>query len=358
MIYHWIFPLNEYFSILNVIQYITFRAGMAMLSAMILSFIAMPKFITWVQEKKMGQIIRTDGPSSHIAKTGTPAFGGVVIIASTIFTSLLWCDLTNKYVLSVLLITIGYAITGFFDDYLKFTKKNAKGLIPRYKVLGQVGFAIIPLLLLYTVFSESTLLLFPFFKNFSVNLGLFYVLFALLVIIGSSNAVNLTDGLDGLAIGTTAIICASLIVYCYLTGNYSLAEYLYYPYIQGSGELTIFCGALLGSSVAFLWFNTHPAEIFMGDVGSLAIGGAIGTVSVFIKHEILLAFIGGILVIESLSVITQVASYKMTGKRIFRMAPIHHHFELKGWPEPKVIVRFWIITGILCLIGFLSIKLR
>jgi len=325
---------------------------------MIIAFWISPKLITWLMQKKLGQVVRNDGPDSHLSKAGTPTFGGIIIIISCLVSTLLWADLTNKYILTSLFIFSGFALTGFLDDYLKFTKKNSKGLAGRYKIISQTIFTLIPLIYLYYFQGESTLLLVPFFKNIAFNLGIFYIFFALIVIIGSSNAVNLTDGLDGLAIGTTTILFGSLVVYCYLTGHMTIAKYLFYPYIAGSGELTILCGAMLGSNLVFLWFNAHPAQIFMGDVGSLPLGGVLGTISVLIKHEILLALIGGILVIEALSVITQVASFKITGKRIFKMAPIHHHFELKGWPEPKVIVRFWIITIILCLIGFLSIKIR
>lgn len=357
MLYH-LFQFADQFSVLNVTRYITFRAGAALLTALFISLIFSPWFIRKLKAKQIGQVVRDDGPQSHFSKKGTPTMGGAMILLSTLLPALLWMDWSNPLLWFVFTITLGFGAIGFLDDYMKISKKNPKGLPGKKKLAGQIVIAGIVCTLHYIMTNENGILLFPFFKDLSLSLGWLYVPFGTFVIVGASNAVNLTDGLDGLAIGPVLITASCFAILSYVTGHHEIARYLNYPYITGSGELAIFSACLVGAGMGFLWYNTYPAQVFMGDVGSLPLGGALGAIAVFTKHELLLAIVGGVFVMEALSVITQVASFKMTGKRVFRMAPIHHHFELKGWPEPRVIVRFWIISIILAIVGLLSLKLR
>ncbi len=359
MLYHLLYPLHKTISAFNVFRYITFRTIYASLTAFLVCFILGPWVIRRLRALQIGQYIREDGPKSHYEKAGTPTMGGTLIIFSITVSTLLWTNLTNYYIWIVLLVTIGYGIIGFVDDYLMQIKKRNKGLSGRSKFLLQTVLAIITATLIYACSGFSGNITIPFFKNLSPDLGWGYVLFAAFVIIGTSNAVNLTDGLDGLAIGPFIIAAATYMVFAYIAGHIKIANYLQVKYVAGGGEIAIFCGVLAGAGLGFLWFNTYPAQIFMGDVGSLSLGGAIGTVAVITKQEILLVFVGGLFVIETLSVIFQVGFFKMTnGRRIFKMAPLHHHFELKGWPEPKVIVRFWIIAIALALLSMSTLKLR
>jgi phospho-N-acetylmuramoyl-pentapeptide-transferase len=360
MLYHLLYPLHEKFSGFNVFRYITFRSAGAVLTALLVTFVLGPSMIAWLRRLKVGQHVRSDGPQTHLAKQGTPTMGGLLIVAALVSSALLWSDLTNKYVWVVLFATLAFGGIGFWDDYLKVVKKRSTGLRAIQKFgLQIIASAMIGFFLYYNPGDpNSTSLSVPFLKRLFLDLGWFYIPFVVVVIVGSSNAVNLTDGLDGLAIGLVGIAATANAVIVYLGGNKIIAEYLKILYIPGSGELTIFCGALLGASLGFLWYNAHPAEVFMGDVGSLSLGGALGTLAVVTKHELILVIVGGIFVIETLSVILQVGSYKLTGKRIFRMAPIHHHFEQIGWPESKVITRFWIIGIILALVSIATLKLR
>jgi phospho-N-acetylmuramoyl-pentapeptide-transferase len=358
MLYHLLYPLASSIKLFNVFKYLTFRTIYAMITALIVSFILGPWIIRTLQGLQARQVIRTDGPESHLKKQGTPTMGGVMILSAIVVPTLLWADLANRYIWTVLFIIVGYGIIGFVDDYKKVVEKNPKGLSPRQKMFWQVLLAAAVGIFLFSAGGFSTELFFPFFKNVHPDLGLFYVPFVALVIVGASNAVNLTDGLDGLAIGPVAINAATYMIFCYIAGNVKLSGYLQIPYVAGSGELAVLCGAMVGAGLGFLWYNAYPAEVFMGDVGSLSLGGGLGTLAVVTKQEILLVIVGGIFVIEALSVIFQVGSYKYRGKRIFRMAPIHHHFELKGVAEPKIIVRFWIITIILALVAISTLKLR
>ena len=359
MFYHLLYPLHTSFSVFNVFRYITFRTIYASLTAFLICFIFGPWVIRRLSELQIGQYIREDGPEGHHKKAGTPTMGGTLILASIVLSTLLWCNLTNFYVWIVLMVVVGYGLIGFFDDYLMQIKKRNKGLSVRAKFLMQVGLALTTGILLYLSPDFNTRVTIPFFKNISPDLGAGYVLFAVLVIVGTSNAVNLTDGLDGLAIGPVIIAAVAYMIFAYVAGHVKIADYLQISYVPGSGEVTVVCGAMAGAGMGFLWFNAYPAQVFMGDVGSLSLGAALGTVAVITKQEILLVIVGGIFVIEALSVIFQVGFFKMThGRRIFRMAPLHHHFELKGWPEPKVIVRFWIIAIALALISMSTLKLR
>ena len=360
MLYHFLYPLRDAFSGFNVFRYITFRSAGAVLTALIVSFALGPSVIAWLRRLKVGQHVRNDGPQTHLTKQGTPTMGGVLIIAALVSSALLWSDLTNKYVWVVMFATLAFGGIGFWDDYLKVVKKRSTGLRAYQKFGLQIAASLVIGIFLYAFSGdpEATYLSVPFMKQFLLNLGWFYIPFVAVVIVGSSNAVNLTDGLDGLAIGLVGIAATANAVIVYLGGNKIIAEYLRILYIPGSGELVIFCGAMLGASLGFLWYNTHPAEVFMGDVGSLSLGGALGTLAVVTKHELILVIVGGIFVMETVSVILQVASYKLRGKRLFKMAPIHHHFEQIGWPESKVIVRFWIVGIILALISIGSLKLR
>jgi phospho-N-acetylmuramoyl-pentapeptide-transferase len=330
----------------------------ALLSALFISMIFSPWFIRKLKQKQIGQVVRDDGPNSHFSKKGTPTMGGGMILVSALFPALLWMDLTNPLLWFVFAITLSFGVIGFCDDYLKISKKNPKGLAGKKKLAAQIVIASIVAIAHFYMFDPTGSILFPFFKNTSVQLGWLYVPFAVFVIVGTSNAVNLTDGLDGLAIGPVMITAACFAILSYVVGHAQIANYLNYPFINGAGELAIFASTLIGAGLGFLWYNTYPAQVFMGDVGSLPLGGALGAIAVFTKHEIILAVVGGVFVVEALSVMGQVFSFKLTGKRIFRMAPIHHHFELKGWPEPKVIVRFWIVSIILAIIGLMSLKLR
>jgi phospho-N-acetylmuramoyl-pentapeptide-transferase len=358
MLYHLFYPLASDIRLFNVFKYLTFRTIYAMITALVVSFIIGPWVIRKLEALQARQVIRTDGPESHLKKQGTPTMGGVLILAAIVIPTLLWADLTNVYIWLTLLIIAGYGLIGFIDDYKKVVEKNPRGLSARQKMFWQVlmGAAVAIFLYLQPGFSRE--LYFPFFKKLHPDLGIFFIPFVTLVIVGASNAVNLTDGLDGLAIGPVAINAATYMLFTYMVGNAKLSGYLQIPYIPGSGELCILCGAMVGAGLGFLWYNSYPAEVFMGDVGSLPLGGALGALAVITKQEILLVIVGGIFVIEALSVIFQVGSYKYRGKRIFRMAPIHHHFELKGVEEPKIIVRFWIITIILALVAISTLKLR
>lgn len=358
MLYHLLYPLHTKFSFFFVFKYITFRTIYATITALLISFLLGPWMIERLQRLQLGQSIRKLGPESHFKKEGTPTMGGALIITAIVIPTLLWADLTNLYVWLTLLVTLGYGAIGGVDDLLKVRKKNSDGLSPRQKMFWQLLIALAVGLVLCTATNFPTTLSVPFFKTVRPDLGWLYIPFAMLVIVGSSNAVNLTDGLDGLAIGPVIIAAGTYLIFAYLTGNANLATYLQITGVSGAGELSVLCGAMVGAGLGFLWFNSYPAQVFMGDIGSLALGGAIGTIAVITKHEIVLVIVGGIFVMEALSVIAQVTSFRLYGKRIFRMAPIHHHFELKGWPEPKVIVRFWIISIILALIGLSTIKLR
>lgn len=351
--------LAQFESGFNVFQYQTLRIILSVLTALVVSFVIGPAMIRKLASYK-GQPVRDDGPKSHFAKAGTPTMGGALILVAVSVSTLLWADLGNRYVWIVLLTTLAFGGVGLVDDYKKLVKQDPQGLASRYKYLWQSLFGFAAAMALYLTASEpqETQLIIPFFKDVAVNLGIFYVVLAYFVIVGTSNAVNLTDGLDGLAIVPTILVAGGLMIFAYLSGHMNFAEYLQIPYLAGVGEVAIFCAALLGAGIGFLWFNTHPAMVFMGDVGALAIGSALGVVAVAVRQELVLMIMGGIFVVETLSVIIQVVSFKMTGRRVFRMAPLHHHYELKGWPEPRVIVRFWIISLILVLIGLATLKLR
>jgi len=359
MLYYFLYPLHTTFSAFNVFRYITFRAIYASLTALLICWLLGPWMIQKLTDRHIGQYVRMDGPPTHSIKTGTPTMGGLLVLFSIVTATLLWADLTNFFVWMVLLVTISYGIIGFLDDYLMQVKKESKGLPGRFKILSQVAIGLLVAGLLYARADFDTHVSVPFMKQVMPDLGWGYILFATMVIVGTSNAVNLTDGLDGLAIGPMTVAGATYIVLSYIAGHVKIAHYLQIQYVAGSGELAVFCGALVGAGMGFLWYNSYPAQIFLGDVGSLPLGGALGTVAVITKHEILLALVGGIFVVEALSVIFQVGFFKVTnGRRIFRMAPIHHHFELKGWPEPKVIVRFWIVAIMLGLLALSTLKLR
>ena len=358
MLYHLFYPLASNLKILNIFKYLTFRTIYAMITALIVCFILGPWIIRKLEGLQARQVIRTDGPESHLEKQGTPTMGGLIILAAIVIPTLLWADLSNVYVWVTLTILGGYGLIGFVDDYKKVVEKNPKGLSARQKVFWQVLLAGGVAVFLYLRPGFNELLYVPFFKNFHPDLGIFFIFFAALVIVGASNAVNLTDGLDGLAIGPVAVNAATYMLFAYIAGHATLSAYLQIPRVIGAGELAVICGAMVGAGLGFLWFNSYPAEVFMGDVGSLSLGGTLGVIAVLTKQEILLVIVGGIFVVEALSVIFQVGSYKYRGKRIFRMAPIHHHFELKGVAEPKIIVRFWIITIILALVAISTLKMR
>lgn len=358
MVYNLLYPLHTTFSFLNVFRYITFRTVYAVVTALVISFVIGPWITRFLTRHQMQQTIRKDGPKSHLSKTGTPTMGGLMILIAIISSTVLWADMTNRYIWLTLCATTGFGLIGFWDDYLKCIKKDPKGLLSRYKFGLQILVALVVALGLYTSPAYSTILSVPFFKNVTPDLGIFYIPFTILVIVGASNAVNLTDGLDGLAVGPVMVAAVAYLIVSYVSGHADFSEYLLIPHIKGAGELAVFCGSMLGAALGFLWFNAYPATIFMGDIGSLPLGGALGTVAVISKHELLLALVGGIFVVEALSVIIQVASYKSRGKRVFLMAPIHHHYELKGWQEPKIVVRFWIIAIILGLISLSTLKLR
>lgn len=353
--------LEQYYSAFNVFGYLTMRAILGALTALLISFVVGPKMIRKLSAYQIGQTVRDDGPESHFAKAGTPTMGGALILVAICVSTLLWANLQNRFVWVVLLVTLAFGLIGFVDDYKKLVLKDSKGLRPRYKIISQTTVALAAALFLYYTAQDPAVehaLLLPFFKNIMLPMGASYVAFVTFVIVGASNGVNLTDGLDGLAIMPTVLVGGALGVFAYATGNVNFASYLNIPYINGVGEMLVFCAALSGAGLGFLWFNTYPAQVFMGDIGALALGAALGIVAVTVRQEIVLAIMGGVFVIETISVILQVASFKLTGKRIFRMAPLHHHYELKGWAEPKVIVRFWIITVILVLVGLATLKLR
>jgi phospho-N-acetylmuramoyl-pentapeptide-transferase len=344
----------------GVFQYLTLRAILAACSAMLISMLVGPFVIARLNDLQIGQTIRSEGPESHLVKAGTPTMGGALILLAVLGSTVLWADLDNRYVWIVIVTTAAFGVIGWVDDYRKVVRKDTRGLPARWKYLWQSVAALACTVLLFTtaVTPEETTLYVPFFKDVAWSMGWLFVPFSYFVIVGSSNAVNLTDGLDGLAIMPTVMVATGLGVIAYLAGHVEFADYLNIAYLSGTGELVVFCGAIAGAGLGFLWFNTYPAMIFMGDVGALALGAALGVVAVITRHEIVLFIMGGIFVLETLSVIIQVSSFKLTGRRVFRMAPIHHHFELKGWPEPRVIVRFWIITVMLVLFGLATLKLR
>jgi phospho-N-acetylmuramoyl-pentapeptide-transferase len=352
--------LAEHVRAFSVFQYLTFRTMVSVMTALGTSLVIGPMVIERLTHYQIGQSVRADGPQTHLSKAGTPTMGGALILIVILITTLLWGDLSNRYVWTVLLVTMAFGVIGWIDDYLKIVRKNSRGLIARWKYLLQsvVGLSAVLFLYLTTTVPAETALIVPFFKQIIIPMGVWYVVLGYFVIVGTSNAVNLTDGLDGLAIMPTVMVGAALGLISYLVGHAEFSEYLQIPFIPDAGELSIFCGALIGAGLGFLWFNTYPAQVFMGDVGALALGAALGVVAIIVRHEIVLFIMGGLFVLEAVSVILQVASFRLTGRRIFRMAPIHHHFELKGWPEPRVIVRFWIITLVLVLVGLSTLKLR
>ena len=352
--------LSHYLSVFRVFSYLTLRAILGVLTALSLCFVLGPAMIRWLTEVKVGQSVRKDGPQSHLSKAGTPTMGGTLILAAIMVSTLLWGDLHNRYVWILLAVTASFGAIGFADDYLKLVLKNSKGLAARYKYFWQSLFGLGVALALYYTHHDAAEIdyILPFFKSVSLPLGIFFIVITYFVVVGTSNAVNLTDGLDGLAIMPAVLVGGALGVFGYASGNFNFAHYLAIPYLPGAGEVVVYCGALVGAGLGFLWFNAYPAQVFMGDVGALALGAALGTLAVIVRQEIVLFIMGGVFVMETVSVILQVGSFKLTGKRIFRMAPLHHHFELKGWPEPRVIVRFWIITVILVLVGLSTLKVR
>lgn len=359
MLYYFLYPLHNLFSGFNVFRYITFRCIGAIVTAFLIMVICGPTFIRYMQKHQLGQIVRKDGPQTHLIKQGVPTMGGLLILSAITISTLLWVNFENMYVWLILAITLWYGAIGAVDDYRKIKKKNSKGLSAKGKIVLQIAGVIAVGAILLNQPGFDTSLSVPFLKQVKPELGIFYIFFMVLVVAGASNAVNLTDGLDGLATGPTVVTSGVYILFAYLAGHAGLASYLQIPYVAGAGEVTVFCGALAGASLGFLWFNAYPAQVFMGDVGSLAIGGALGLVAVIIKQEILLALVGGIFVMEALSVILQVGYFKVSGgKRIFLMAPFHHHFEKKGWVETKVVVRFWIVSIILGLMALATLKLR
>lgn len=362
MLYNLLVPLADQVQLFNLFRYLTFRTGAAVITALIIAFLVAPALIAWLRKKQRhGQPIRADGPESHLqTKQGTPTMGGMLILFALSISTLLWADLGNPYVWIVLFVTVSFGAIGFYDDFLKLTRRSHHGLSGKGKLLTQ--FLIGGIATLAVVhFSPPDLanqLALPFFKDVLLNLGLFFIVFGTFVMVGASNAVNLTDGLDGLAIVPVMIAASCFAFIAYLVGNVVYANYLQIHYVQGTGELAVFCGALVGAGLGFLWYNAPPAMVFMGDTGSLSCGGALGSVAVITKHEIVLGIIGGLFVLETVSVIVQVLSYKLTGKRVFRMAPLHHHYEKKGWKEPTIVIRFWIIAVVLALVGLSSLKLR
>lgn len=352
--------LTQFDTGFNVFSYLTLRAILSTLTALLIAILIGPKMIRYLQSMQIGQTVRDDGPQSHLSKSGTPTMGGLLILAAIVVSGLLWADLTNRYVLVTLFVVVAYGAIGFVDDYRKVIRKDSKGLIARWKYFWQ---SVVALGVAFFLYSSSTLsaetsLLVPFFKEVFPQLGAFFIVVTYFAIVGTSNAVNLTDGLDGLAIVPTILVAGAFAIFAYVTGNANFAAYLNIPHIPLTSELVIVCTAMVGAGLGFLWFNTYPAQVFMGDVGSLALGGTLGVLAVLVRQELVLIIMGGVFVIETLSVILQVGSYKLRGQRIFRMAPIHHHYELKGWPEPRVIVRFWIISIILVLVGLATLKLR
>ncbi len=352
--------LAQFDSAFNVFRYLTLRSILGVLTALVISFLVGPPMIRRLTWYKIGQTVRTDGPQTHLAKSGTPTMGGALILVAVGISTLLWADLRNRYIWIVLLTTLAFGVIGLVDDYKKLIQRNPRGLAARYKYFWQTvaGFTGALFLFLTATTPAETALLIPYLKEVSIQLGPWYLLFTYFVIVGSSNAVNLTDGLDGLATMPTVLVAGALALFVYAAGNVDFAGYLKVPYVPGVGEVAVFCAALVGAGLGFLWFNAYPAQVFMGDVGALALGAALGVVAVVARQELVLFIMGGVFVAETLSVMLQVGSFKLTGKRIFRMAPLHHHYELKGWPEPRVIVRFWIVTVILVLVGLASLKIR
>jgi len=352
--------LTQFHSGFNVFQYLTMRIILGVLTSLFISLLVGPYLIRRLNEYQIGQNVRDDGPESHLSKSGTPTMGGLLILVSIAVGTLCWADLTNRFIAVVLLVTLAFGVVGWVDDYRKVVERNPKGLPGRYKYFWQSVIGLVAAVYLYQSAASpaETQLIIPFIKDVTINLGWMYVVLSYFVIVGTSNAVNLTDGLDGLAILPTVLVAGALMIFAYTTGHIYFAEYLGIPYIKGVGEVAIFCAAIVGAGLGFLWFNTYPAQVFMGDIGALALGAALGIVAIVVRQELVLFIMGGVFVMETFSVILQVGSYKLTGKRIFHMAPLHHHYELKGWPEPRVIVRFWIVTVILVLIGLASLKVR
>ncbi len=352
--------LTQYYSGFNVFSYLTFRAIVSTLTALTVSLYFGPKLIRALQKMQIGQTVRDDGPESHLSKSGTPTMGGLLILGAIVFSVLLWGDLGNYYVLTVLFVVVSFGAIGFVDDYRKVIRKDSKGLIARWKYFWQTVIGLGTAIFLYAMSQDpnETALLLPFIKDVMPQLGMLYILLTYFVIVGTSNAVNLTDGLDGLAIVPVVLVAGAFAVFAYVTGNVNFSAYLHIPYLPLTSELVVVCTAIVGAGLGFLWFNTYPAQVFMGDVGSLALGATLGVIAVLVRQELVLFIMGGVFVIETLSVILQVGSYKLRGQRIFRMAPIHHHYELKGWPEPRVIVRFWIVSLMLVLVGLATLKLR
>ncbi|HPC73183.1 MAG TPA: phospho-N-acetylmuramoyl-pentapeptide-transferase [Syntrophales bacterium] len=359
MIYHLLYPLHETYSYFNVFRYITFRTIYAAITALLICFVLGPWLIRKLETLKIGQPIREDGPDSHLSKKGTPTMGGILIIFASVLATLLWANLTNALIWLIVMVMVGFGIIGFMDDYQKLTAGNSKGIPARTRLSLEFLIALFVSIVLFIRPDFSSAVTLPFFKTVLPNLGLAYILFATFVIVGTANAVNLTDGLDGLAIGPATICFMTYLLFAYFAGNVKIAGYLQIPYVPGTGELSVFCGAMTGACLGFLWFNTYPAQVFMGDVGSLSLGSALGSLAIMTKQELLLVIVGGVFVLEAISVIFQVGYFRLSnGRRIFRMAPIHHHFELKGWAEPKVIVRFWIISILLALLAVSTLKLR
>ena len=361
MLYNFLLNFVEYFSFLNVFKYITFRTGLSVFTSLFIVLVIGSPFIKYFSTRKILNPIRSDGPSDHIIKKiGTPTMGGVIILFGLLAAVILWGDLKNIYLIFCIYIALTFGVLGAYDDYIKIKFNNSSGISSKLKLLIQIILSIIGIsaLTYFSDYSEISNLYFPFFKNLIINLGWFFIPFGVFVIVGSSNAVNLTDGLDGLATVPVILVAACFAFISYVTGNIVFSDYLQIPYIEGTGEISIFCGAVIGSCLGFLWFNAPPAKIFMGDTGSLSLGGSLGAIGIITKHEIVLAITGGLFVLEAVSVMVQVISYKMTGKRVFKMAPIHHHFEKKGWPESTVVIRFWIISIILAMIGLATLKLR
>ena len=352
--------LAQFDSGFNVFQYLTLRAILGVLTALVISFLVGPVMIRRLTLHQIGQPIRDDGPQSHLSKAGTPTMGGALLLVAVSVSTLLWSDLSSRYVWVVLIVTLLFGVIGFYDDYKKLVLQDPRGLAAKYKYFWQsvVGFGAAYALYTTAVVPAETQLIIPFFKDVVIDMGPWFILLTYFVIVGSSNAVNLTDGLDGLAIMPTVLVAGALGIFAYVSGHAQISNYLLIPYLSGVGEVAIFCGALVGAGLGFLWFNAYPAQVFMGDVGALALGAALGIVAVAVRQELVLVIMGGVFVMETISVMLQVASFKLTGRRIFRMAPLHHHFELKGWPEPRVIVRFWIVTVILVLVGLASLKIR
>jgi phospho-N-acetylmuramoyl-pentapeptide-transferase len=357
----WLFEkLAEHYSVFSVFQYITFRAIMSVLTALVLSFVFGPVMIRKLNQYQIGQTVREDGPPTHFSKVGTPTMGGALILFAVVIPTLLWMDLSNRYMWVIIFVTLSFGWIGWYDDYQKLVNKDPKGMGSKAKFLSQTLAALIAVLWLYKTAAAPADLQFivPLFKNVAIDLGWLFIPLGWFVIVGSSNAVNLTDGLDGLAILPVVMVAGGLGIFSYMSGNTIYSEYLSVPYLAGAGEILIFCTSLVGAGLGFLWFNTYPAQVFMGDIGALSLGAALGVLAVIVRQEIVLMIMGGLFVVETLSVIIQVASFKLVGRRVFKMAPIHHHFELKGWPEPRVIVRFWIISFILVIIGLATLKVR